>query len=190
MRIVFIGPPGVGKGTQSQRLVESLGILHLSTGDMLRQAYHEQSDLGLLAQQHMAQGKLVPDSVIMDLVAERLELGDCRKGYLLDGFPRTLGQAQTLDELLRRRGTPLTAILELEADTDELVKRLAERGRADDQPEIVRNRLKEYARQTPPLTDFYRGQSLLHTIDGTGTPGEVFARIKTVVDQIARKLGR
>ena len=173
MRIVFIGPPGVGKGTQSERLSEYLRILHLSTGEMLRQAYHEQSDLGLLAQEHIAQGRLVPDAVMTDLVAQRLELGDCRRGYILDGFPRTLGQAETLDNLLRLRGTPLTAVLALDANTDELVRRL------------VRNRLEEYSRQTAPLVDYYRGQGLLQMIVGMGTPEEVFARIKDIVDQIA-----
>jgi adenylate kinase len=190
MRIVFIGPPGVGKGTQSERLSDYLRILHLSTGEMLRQAYHEQSDLGLLAQEHIAQGRLVPDAVMTDLVAQRLELGDCRRGYILDGFPRTLGQAETLDNLLRLRGTPLTAVLALEANTDELVRRLAGRGRADDKPEIVRNRLEEYTRQTAPLVDYYRGQGLLQMIVGTGTPDEVFARIKKVVDQTGQKDAR
>lgn len=190
MRIVFIGPPGVGKGTQSERLVKHLGILHLSTGDMLRQAWQERSDLGRLAQQHMDQGELVPDPLILELVGERLEQGDCQPGYLLDGFPRTLGQAQGLDELLRRRATPLTAILALEADEDELIKRLAGRGRADDRPEVVRNRLEAYARKTAPLIDYYRGRGLLHTIDGVGTPDEVFARIKAVFDPIVHKPGR
>jgi adenylate kinase len=190
MRIVFIGPPGVGKGTQSERLTRHLGILHLSTGEMLRQAYQEQSDLGLLAHEHIVQGRLVPDAMMSDLVAQRLELGDCKRGYILDGFPRTLGQAETLDEMLRGRGTPLTAVLALEAKTDELVKRLAGRGRADDKPEIVRNRLQEYTRQTAPLVDYYLGQGLLHRIDGTGTPNEVFARIEDVIDHIARKQER
>jgi adenylate kinase len=184
MRIVFVGPPGVGKGTQSQRLVKYLRIPHLSTGDMLRQAWQEKSDLGLLSQEYMAQGTLVPDPIMLQLVGRRLEAGDCQHGYLLDGFPRTLGQAQALDEFLRRRGTPLTTVLELKVDADELVKRLAGRRRDDDRPEIIRKRLDEFARQTAPLSDYYRQQGLVCEIDGSGTPDEVFDRIKTFVDRL------
>jgi adenylate kinase len=187
VRVVFIGPPGAGKGTQSERLVAYLGIVHLSTGEMLRQAVAQQSALGLLAREHMLQGKLVPDSVVLDLVGERLEQADCQRGYLLDGFPRTLGQAQQLDELLRRRETPLDVVLEFEADTDEVIRRLASRGREDDRPAVVRNRLETYARLTAPLSDYYSRQGLLRTIDGNGTPDEVFARGKAVVDQMAPK---
>src|SRR5882724_398328 len=138
MRIVFIGPPGVGKGTQSARLVKYLNVPHLSTGDMLRQACQEKSDLGLLSQQFMTQGKLVPDPIVLQLIARRLAEPGSQGGFLLDGFPRTLGQAQELDRFLRERGTPLTAAIELQVDTDELAKRLAGRGREDDRPEIVR----------------------------------------------------
>ncbi|MBI3840224.1 MAG: adenylate kinase [Planctomycetia bacterium] len=187
MRIVLMGPPGVGKGTQSVRLVNFLNVPHLSTGDMLRQACQEGSDLGLLAEQYMAQGKLVPDPIILQLVGKRLDQGDCQEGCLLDGFPRTLGQAQALDELLQRRGTPLTAALELKADSEELVKRLAGRGRDDDRPEVVRERLRQYARQTAPLSDYYARQGRLFEIDGGGPPEEVFGRIKAVISQIKKK---
>ena len=187
MRIVFIGPPGVGKGTQSLRLVKFLNVPHLSTGDMLRQACEEQSDLGLLSQQYMAQGKLVPDPIILQLVGKRLDQDDCQDGCLLDGFPRTLGQAQALDEFLQRRGTPLTAALELKADPEELVRRLAGRGRDDDRPEVVRERLQQYAGQTVPLSDYYARQGRLFEIDGSGTPDDVFGRIKTVVNQLKKK---
>jgi adenylate kinase len=187
MRIVFIGPPGVGKGTQSVRLVEFLNIPHLSTGDMLRQALQEKSDLGLLSQQYMAQGKLVPDPIIQQLVGRRLDQDDCQDGFLLDGFPRTLGQAQALDEFLQRRGTPLTAALELKADPEELVKRLAGRGRDDDQPAIIRERLEQYARQTAPLSDYYARQRRLFEIDGSGTPDDVLGRVKAAIDQLKKK---
>jgi adenylate kinase len=186
MRIVFIGPPGVGKGTQSLRLVKFLNVPHLSTGDMLRQAGQEKSELGLLSQQYMAQGKLVPDPIILQLVGQRLDQDDCQEGCLLDGFPRTLGQAQALDEFLNRRGTPLTAALELKADPEELVKRLAGRGRDDDRPEVVRERLQQYAGLTAPLSEYYARQGRLFQIDGSGTPDEVFGRIKTVVSQIKK----
>jgi adenylate kinase len=187
MRIVFIGPPGVGKGTQASRLIKFLNIPHLSTGDMLRQACQEKSDLGLLSQEYMLQGKLVPDPIILQLVGKRLDQDDCQNGCLFDGFPRTLGQAQAFDEFLQRRGMPLTAALELKADPEELVKRLAGRGRDDDRPEIVRERLKQYARQTAPLSDYYAQQGRLFEIDGSGTPDEVFGRVKAVINEIEKK---
>lgn len=185
MRLVFTGPPGVGKGTQSERLIQYLRIPHLSTGDMLRQARQDKTDLGRMSEEYMAQGKLVPDPIILQLVGRRLDESDCQSGFLLDGFPRTSGQAQALDEFLARRGTPLAAVLELQVDTEELVKRLAGRGREDDRPEIIRRRLEEYHERTSPLSDYYRQQGLLHTIHGGGTPDDVFGRIRAVIDRIA-----
>jgi adenylate kinase len=185
MRLVLLGPPGVGKGTQSTLLIEYLGVPHLSTGDMLRQARSEQTPLGKLSEEYLAAGKLVPDPVILDLVGARLDQDDCRGGYLLDGFPRTLGQAEGLDDMLKRRGTPLSAVLELDVDTDEVIRRLALRGREDDTPKVVRERLEQYVRQTAPLSDYYHRQGLLQTVNGSGTPGEVFARVKNVVDRIS-----
>ena len=185
MRIVFIGPPGVGKGTQAARLTEHLGILHLSTGDMLRQAAADKTPLGLQSQAFLLAGKLVPDEVMLNLVSERLAKADCAGGYLLDGFPRTLGQAEALDTLLARRQTPLSVVLELQVGVEELIRRLRARGREDDRPEVIRERLDQYARRTAPLSDCYRRQGLLHTIDGGGTPDEVFRRIRAVTDQIS-----
>jgi adenylate kinase len=185
MRIVFIGPPGGGKGTQSAQLIGHLKIPHLSTGDMLRKARAEKTPLGLESEQYIAAGKLVPDPLILGLIRQRLAAADCAQGYLLDGFPRTVGQAQALDAMLAESGTPLSAVLELRVDTEELVRRLSLRGREDDKPEVIRERLVQYAHQTEPVTDYYRGQGLLHTIDGSGTPDEVFARIKALVDQLA-----
>ncbi len=187
MRLVFIGPPGVGKGTQSDRLVEHLKIIHLSTGDMLRQAKQEQTDLGLEADRYMSTGQLVPDELMLRLVSRRLEAPDCRSGYLLDGFPRTLVQARGLDELLAQRGTPLDLVLALTAGTEVLVERLLARGREDDQPDVVRRRLVEYEKQTAPLLDYYQQQGLLHSVDGEGTPEEVFGRIEKLVAKLADK---
>jgi adenylate kinase len=187
MRIVFIGPPGVGKGTQSAELVGYLRIPHLSTGEMLRKACQDKTDLGLLSQQYISAGKLVPDPIILQLVAKRLDQDDCKNGYLLDGFPRTLGQAQALDEFLARRGTPLDVVLELQVDVEELIHRLSARGREDDRPDIVRERLTQYERQTAPLSDYYSQQGLLRMINGGGTPGEVFHRVKAAVDRTAPK---
>jgi adenylate kinase len=186
MRIIFLGPPGVGKGTQSKRLVEYLQIPHLSTGDMLRQAYLDKTEVGMLSHQYMSSGKLVPDPVILEIMGRRLDQNDCQKGCLLDGFPRTLGQTRALDEFLAQRGTPLDGVLELKVDEEEIVNRLAGRGRDDDRPEIIRERLEHYARQTAPLVDYYRQRGLLHTINGVGTTEEVFARIKLVLEEINR----
>jgi adenylate kinase len=187
MRLVLLGPPGVGKGTQSTLLIEYLDIPHLSTGEMLRQARADQTPLGKLSEEYISAGKLVPDPLILELVDARLDQEDCRRGYLLDGFPRTLPQAEALDETLKRRSTPLSAVLELDVDTDQLIRRLALRGREDDKPDVIRERMEQYAQRTAPLSDFYRRKALLHNINGTGTPGEVFARIKSVIDRISPK---
>ncbi len=185
MRIVVIGPPGVGKGTQSQRLVERLGIVHLSTGEMLRLARSERSDLGIEADRYMSAGKLVPDELMLEMVSQRLAAPDCQVGYLLDGFPRTLGQAEALDKILDRRNTPLDLALELTADTGELIRRLSARGREDDQPQVIRQRLEEYERQTAPLCDYYRRRERLRSVDGEGSPDQVFARVMTAVDGVS-----
>lgn len=185
MRIVFLGPPGVGKGTQAIRVAKELGLVHLSTGDMLRQAAAEKTPVGLQTEAFLSAGKLVPDEVMLDLVRERIEREDCRGGYVLDGFPRTLGQAQSLDEMLARRDTPLSAVVDLRVDVEELVRRMVARGREDDRPEVIRERLDQYNRQTAPLSDYYRGQGLLHVVDGGGTPDAVFGRIQREIDQAA-----
>jgi len=189
MRIIFIGPPGVGKGTQSARLIEHFKIPHLSTGEMLRQATREGTAAGLEAQTYMASGKLVPDPLILKLIEARLDEPDSKKGALFDGFPRTLGQARALEKLLKNRGMPIDAVLELKADTQELLRRLRSRKRADDRPEIVQERLESYYSQTAPLLEYYRDRGLLVTIDATGTPEEVFARIKATMEQRGKRSG-
>jgi adenylate kinase len=181
MRLVFIGPPGAGKGTQAQRLTAALAIPHVSTGDMLREARSQQTPLGQLAEKYMSRGELVPDDVIIQLVRERLSRPDCGRGVLLDGFPRTLAQAQGLDADLAQTGTPIDRAIELAASDDELFRRLTSRGRADDNPDVIRQRLASYHRDTRPLLDYYRDQGILRTVDGLGTFDEVFARIKSVL---------
>jgi adenylate kinase len=187
MRIVFIGPPGAGKGTQADKLVEKYEFAHLSTGDMLRAARDAKTEIGLKADKYMSAGQLVPDDVIIGIIEERLKQPDCQKGYLLDGFPRTIAQAEALDALLAKKGTPLDLVLELKVPEEELFKRLAGRGRADDSPDVIRQRLVSYRKQTEPLLAYYTKQRLLKSIDGLGTVEEIFNRAADVLDRIADK---
>jgi adenylate kinase len=183
MRIVLIGPPGAGKGAQAKRLVETYQMAHLSTGDMLRAACDAKSEIGQKAGQYMSAGELVPDDVIMAIIAERLGKPDCQKGYLLDGFPRTIAQAEALDAMLVGQGTPLDVVLELRVPAEELFRRLAGRGRADDTPEIINHRLVAYRNQTEPLLKYYRERNLLKSVDGVGTIDEIFDRARAILDQ-------
>ncbi len=185
MRIVFIGPPGAGKGTQAERLIETYHMAHLSTGDMLRAARDAQTDVGKKADEYMSAGQLVPDEIIVGVIADRLQEPDCQGGYLLDGFPRTIAQAEALDLLLAEKGTPLDVVLELRVPEEELFTRLAGRGRADDTPDVIRQRLVAYRQQTEPLLEYYGQRSLLQTVDGLGTVEDIFDRAKAVLDQIA-----
>ena len=181
MRLVFIGPPGAGKGTQCVRLAQHFDVPHFSSGDMLREAVEAKTKAGRLAEKYMTSGQLVPDPVIIDLIGERLHRSDCAKGYLLDGFPRTVGQAESLDEFTRSAGQPLDHVLELQVDEDELVGRLLGRGREDDTEEIFRQRLVGFREQTKPVADYYQQQGILRQIDGKATPEEVFQRIMTAM---------
>jgi len=185
MRVVFIGPPGAGKGTQAERMLAAYALAHLSTGDMLRAARDAKTEVGLKADQYMSTGQLVPDEIIVAIIAQRLQAPDCGSGYLLDGFPRTIAQAEALDRMLAGKGTPLDVVLELQVPEEELFRRLAGRGRADDKPEVIRQRLVAYRQQTEPLLDYYRKQGLLKAILGLGTVDEIFARIKEVLDPFA-----
>ncbi len=184
MRIVFIGPPGAGKGTQAERIVATYRLAHLSTGDMLRAARDARTQVGLKADQYMSQGQLVPDEIILAIIAQRMEEPDCRAGYLLDGFPRTTAQAEALDAMLSRKGTPLDGVLELDVPEEELFRRLAGRGRADDKPEVIRQRLVAYRQQTAPLLDYYARRGLLKKIGGLGTIDEIFSRVKALLDSL------
>ncbi len=185
MRIVFIGPPGAGKGTQAERMIEKYSLAHLSTGDMLRAARDAQTDVGKKADEYMSSGQLVPDDIIVGVIQERLAQSDCQGGYLLDGFPRTIAQAEALDKMLADKGTPLDVVLELKVPEDELFQRLAGRGRADDTPEVIKQRLVAYRDQTSPLLDYYGKSGLLKSIDGLGTIEDIFGRVQVILDPMA-----
>lgn len=181
MFVVFMGPPGAGKGTQSKLLIEHLGVPHLSTGDMLRTACAEGTEIGQQAQSYMEAGQLVPDDLMIRVVDERLAHPDCAEGCLFDGFPRTLVQARALDDLLDRRGTPLAVVIQMRVDESELVRRLAGRARSDDKPEIIRHRLRMFYESIQGLLDYYDRRGLLQTIEGLGAPQEVFGRIRAAL---------
>jgi len=181
MRIVLLGPPGSGKGTQAARLVTALGLPHISTGALLRAAVAAGTDLGRAARAVMDRGELVSDDVMLGLIEQRLAQADVAAGFILDGFPRTLAQAGALDVLLERLGQPLGDALLIEVDTDEVVERLAGRaaaeGRSDDSEAVVRRRLEVYAAQTAPVVDHYAASGLLTRILGAGSVDAVHDRI-------------
>ena len=182
MFVILIGPPGCGKGTQSKRLVDRLGIPHLSTGDMLRAAKNQNTPLGAKVAECIDQGRLVSDDLIMQIVEQRLAGPDCRQGCLFDGVPRTIAQAESLDQLLAQRNAAIDVVLELRVDRQELLRRMLRRaqieGRADDNEETIRRRMEVYAAETKPLIDYYQQRGKLRTVDGIGTPDEVFERIE------------
>lgn len=187
-RLVLLGPPGAGKGTQAQRLSERLGVPAVSTGDIFRSNVAQGTELGREAQSYMEAGEYVPDSVTNRMVADRLTQDDCSGGFLLDGYPRTAAQVAELDRVLAADGHRLDAVLELVvADTEEVVSRLRKRaiteGRSDDTEDVIRRRLEVYAEQTAPLTDLYRERGLLVQVDGTGDVDEVTRRILTALDE-------
>jgi adenylate kinase len=185
--IILLGPPGVGKGTQAARIRQHLGVPSMSTGDLLRQARQSGSSLGQRVASYLDQGQLVPDDVIIEVVAAELAKPQYGRGCLLDGFPRTVPQAEALDEYLQDKPQRIDLVLQLEAPQDELVRRILQRaeieGRTDDTPDVVRQRMEVYQQSTEPLVEYYRQRQLLEPIDGLGTPEEVAGRIRQCLDR-------
>ena len=185
MRLILLGPPGAGKGTQGHRLHEAHGIPEISTGDILRAAVRDETSLGLEAKAYMDRGALVPDEVIIGIARERLAESDTTAGFILDGFPRTVAQAEALDRMLQESDRPLDHVISIEVPEDELRQRLASRreieGRDDDSDEAIRHRLEVYERQTAPLIDYYRQTGLLRPVPGVGTVDDIAQRIETVL---------
>ena len=192
MRIVLVGPPGAGKGTQAGRILDRFGGVHVATGEILRSNAERGTELGRTASRYMDRGDLVPDEVIIGMVLERLGDGDCAGGFVLDGFPRTVPQAEALERRLRELGRPLDAVVSFEIDEDELRDRLAgraeEEDRAEDEDEgAIRRRLELFDRETEPLLDFYSGRGLLVPIQAEGELDEVTGRIAAALDGRGRR---
>ena len=190
MRLILLGPPGAGKGTQAQRLVKKYGIAQLSTGEMLRAAVKECTPVGLRAKHIMANGHLVPDDVVVAIVSDRIDEPDAAKGFILDGFPRTVPQAEALDRMLAVKGLALDAVIELKVDVNELIKRITTRieeakargepVRHDDNPETLQTRLGNYFALTAPLVDYYARKGTLKAVDGMAP----IADVGRAIDQI------
>lgn len=190
MRIVFAGPPGAGKGTQAKLLADNLRIPHISTGDMLRNS-DEKTELGKqvkMVKELMHRGELVPDDLMVRLVSERISHADCKGGFILDGFPRNINQAQALDKIMDKAAKPLDVVIAIAVDDELLVQRIAGRaaieGRKDDNPEAVKERLKTYHSATKPILDYYKQKGTLETVAGNGKIEEIQLAIRDVVSRV------
>jgi adenylate kinase len=187
LNLVLFGPPGAGKGTQSQKLIEKYGLIHLSTGDLLRSEIANGTELGLEAKKLMDKGILVPDAVVIGMISHKLDANKEAKGFIFDGFPRTVAQAEALDQLLESKNAPISGMIALEVNDEELEQRLLLRGkdsgRPDDaNPEVIRKRIKEYNDKTAPVAGFYKAQDKFKSINGIGSVEEIFNGIGAVID--------
>ncbi|MEN6588963.1 MAG: adenylate kinase [Proteiniphilum sp.] len=188
LNIVIFGAPGSGKGTQSEKLIEKYGLKHVSTGDLLRAEINGNTGLGHMADAYIAKGQLVPDEVMIGMLEELVKKNHLVKGFIFDGFPRTLAQGKALDAMLERHGKKVSVVLSLEVEDGELIDRLLKRGeisgRTDDNRETIESRLRVYYDQTAPLKDFYSAQGKLVRIPGQGSIDDIFASIETIIDRI------
>ena len=189
INLILFGPPGSGKGTQADSIAALYGILHISTGDLFRAAIKNKTPLGLEAQTYMNAGNLVPDAVTIGMLYEAIKANPAAKGVLLDGFPRTIPQAEALDAFFAERGQAVTQLIALQVEEDELVRRLVGRGekasRPDDaNPTIIRNRLETYNRQTTPVAEYYKLQNKTQYVDGQGKVAEITKRLFAVIDSV------
>jgi adenylate kinase len=191
MKLIFLGPPGAGKGTQAQRIEEAYDIRQLSTGDMLRAAVAAETEIGKQAKDIMARGDLVPDAVVVGIIADRINQADCANGFILDGFPRNVAQAEALDAMLVDQGVHLGAVVELAVDPDVLIERILKRAaeseggpREDDTQEALQHRLRVYEEQTAPVAEYYAAKGILKTLDGMQEMDEVTAQVHAVLKEI------
>ena len=186
MHLIFLGPPGVGKGTQAKKVCEYYKIIHLSTGEILRKEISDKSEVGNQAKTYIDNGNLVPDNVILRIIENRLKANDVQHGYLLDGFPRTINQAEGLQKIMLQLKHKINSVISLTANEEELILRLINRGkdsgRSDESPEIIRHRQKVYWRQTAPLLEYYNEKQVLKKVDGLGNIIDITKRILETID--------
>lgn len=185
LNIILFGPPGSGKGTQSEKLIQDYQLVHLSTGNILRDEVSRETPLGIEAKKIMEEGKLVSDSIVIGMIKSKLSENQDAKGFIFDGFPRTVAQAEALDRLMEELGTPISMLLSLEVPHDELKARLLRRGeiegRTDDNEETIAKRIKEYLDKTTPVADYYQAQGKLKTIEGVGSIDDIYSKIQSAI---------